>query len=150
MRNMELFPEPKGIDLDENEEILETTRPAITAFFGLQGILLTMFSAGIYLLVPIAAKREYEYIITTNRVVKRKNGFFGDMTSEIPIEKIYEIKTVGNPVSKLLGSSSGTVVFETKEDDTVMFKKLANHSSIADKVQENHPEGVVRNSANFN
>lgn len=147
--SVELVPSPKGISLQSEERILEMTEPTISAYFGVVGIVLTVFSMGLYAIVPFAARREYEYVVTNKRIVKRKNGFFGGLTREIPIEKVYEIKTVGSPIGKLFGKDNGSVIFETKEDDVLTFSKVANPEKIADTVQQNHSEGIVRNSAGF-
>lgn len=130
-------PDAEGVTLLEGEEVLHNVRPSWSNWAGwIVGSVLLMFVLVGFLtiLVPILARRNSRYVVTTERVI-HKTGILGTSTNEYRIEDIRQLQTGASWSEKLAGH--GNIRFSTGAGGSLItFGGVPNYEGIANSIRE--------------
>jgi hypothetical protein len=112
----------RGLSLQEDEEVLHSFRPKISAWFW--PILLT---CGLWLPVALWNRRKVRYVVTDKRVIK-KRGRLSSSTEEFRLSDVSRLETNRSFGERILGG--GTITLDTGVDQMTL-KAVPKHSTVA-------------------
>lgn len=134
-----------GVTVFEGEELYHDIQPSWAAYWKdiVIGSCMLMFLIGPYWWMKAYAKRKNSrYVVTSDRVIRKKGSLTGSSTEEVQFVDIDEIRTHQSSVEGLL--DKGTVEFSLRErgrqDKTVTLDGISEYESVKTTIRREQYE----------